>query len=170
MRIADCKSFTKVINLPSTASGVINGSGYVVSGGVLVELDDGINSNSWTPNHIEITFLPVSASIYSTSSSTSYPNTGYGWVHPWNSNMQVSSSFYGLHPNYTLATGAASYGKVAMLGKTIEWDFGANSSINQIRLFNLFGGAVVALINYSFQKIYSVKSGQENYESGSCGY
>jgi hypothetical protein len=162
-RLAECKSFTKIINIPATASGVSNGgTGYVVSGGTIVELDDALNSHAWTPNHLEITFMPVSASIYNTNiSSSGYSNTGYMWVHPWGSDMQASSTFRGMHPDNTLATGAAAYGKIALLGQKMVWDFPIDGNVYQIQLFNRYGGAVVAYINYSLQKYYD--------ESGTCG-
>lgn len=163
MRIADCKSFTKIINVPATASGVIS-AGYVSGSGVLVTLTDALGTQLVTPNHIEITFMATSVSQYATNINLSgYAFNGYGWVHPWGSNMQTSSTFRGLHPDSTLAVGAAAYGKVAMLGKTIEWNFGANNNVSQIQIFNRFGQAVTVFINYSFEKIYTT-------ETGSCGY
>lgn len=153
-RIVDCVPFTKIVNLPATASGVSTSAGLVVSGGVIVELDDALNSNAWTPNHVQITFVPVSASIYDTKIDASgYPFTGYGWVHPWGSTMQASSTFRGIHPDLTLVSGAGSYGWVAPLGIPIVIDVTADDSMKQLQLFNRFGGAVVAFINYTAKRI-----------------
>ena len=160
MRAADCVSFNKIVQVPATASGISQNS-YLVSGGILVELGDGIGSTSWTPNRVEVTFLPVSASVYDTTLA-GYSKTGYALVHPWGTSMTVSSNFYGLHPNSTLSVGAGAYGKLCALGQKVDWNFTADNYVNQIRIFNHFGGAVVAFINYSFQKVVTN-------ESGSCG-
>ena len=81
MRAADCVSFNKIVQVPANASG-ISVSSLLVSGGLLVELGDGIGSTSWTPNRVEGTFLPVAASIYDTTLA-GYSKTGYALVHPW---------------------------------------------------------------------------------------
>jgi hypothetical protein len=160
MRAADCVSFNKIVQVPATASGISTNS-YLVSGGILVELGDGIGSTSWTPNKIEVTFLPVSSSIYDTTLA-GYSKTGYALVHPWESSMTFSSTYYGLHPANTLSVGAGAYGKLCLLGQKIDWNFTADNYVNQIRIFNHFGGAVVAFINYTFQKVVTS-------ETGTCG-
>lgn len=152
-RLIDCVPFTKIINIPANASGT-SVSGYVVSGGILVELDDALNSNAWTPNHVEVMFVPVSASLFDTNiDGSGYSFTGYGWVHPWDSNLQASSSYRGLHPDATIESGSGAYGWVAPLGIPVKIDVSADSNLKKIRLFNRFGGDVVAYINYTFQKL-----------------
>jgi|GEM_PF-6073257 len=159
-RLSDCKSFTKIVNVPNTASGVA-ALASVSGGGVLVELLDAYGL-TFTPNRVSITFLPVLGSIYNTNlSASNYSYTGYGWVQPWRSNMQTSSAFFGMHPDATLPTGAAAYGQVALLGKELNWTFSNESSVRYIQLFNKFGANVVAYINYSHEGYYS--------DTGTCG-
>jgi hypothetical protein len=155
-RIIDCVPYTKVINLPytSTTSGLISSAtGFVSGGGVEVELDDALTSNFWTPNHVKIFFMPVSASLYDTNiDGSGYPFTGYGWVHPWGSDLTASTTYYGIHPNSTIDSGRGAYGWVAPLGIPIVCDFSAGSNVKKLRMFNLFKADVVAYITYTFKR------------------
>ena len=157
MRYVDCVPYTKIVNVPfnATTSGTVAG-GFLASGGIEVEFDDGNNSNAWTPDHWEITFMPVSASLYDTKLDVSgYAFTGYGWVHPYNATGLLTLSgtaANGVHVEDTTLAGRGAYGWVGLLGVPIICDVPADANVDKVRLFNNFGGDVVAYINYTFKR------------------
>lgn len=177
-KLGDCITFCKVLTVPATASGAqyyVNASGVVttsatsttsamvVSGGFLCLLGDTIRQvGGVTVNRVEITFLPVSSSMYdSRINASGYPFAGYAWLYPKASNMQNFADSIQIHPEATTATTSPAYGKLCQLGEKVVWDVHHDSNLIALDIYNRFGGPVLALINYSYQKFVE--------PTGSCG-
>ena len=135
------KTYCKVIDIDTTASGSATASTQI-DGGVEVTFED-TAGDGFDANWCEVTFL------------TSATTEGYGWVQPFNSDYNTTGTKNNV--GNTIAQGAGALGVACPPNQAVRMDFGTGK-IDEIALFNIFGVAVRAFVNYGKNFVSGIRT------------